>query len=65
MKEQQAKSDERDNRRVFVWGVLAAIIVMLGALAYFYAIQRHFEAPLEMPPPQGTPTEAPGAAPGK
>lgn len=51
MKKQQARSDDRDNRRVFAWGVVAAIVVMLGALAYFHAVQQRFEIPFETPPP--------------
>lgn len=50
MDDRQVRHDERDNRRVFVWGVLAAIIVMLGALAYFYAVQKRFDAHVQIAP---------------
>jgi hypothetical protein len=66
MNEQQARSDERDNRRVFAWGILAAIVVMLGALAYFYVVHKRLEVPVQMPPAQTAPSgEAQGAPPGK
>lgn len=59
MDDRQARHDERDNRRVFVWGILAAIIVMLGALAYFYAVQKRFDAPVQIAPAtsEGAPTD--------
>lgn len=46
-------SDDRDNRRVFVWGACAAVIVFLGAVAYFYAVDRRGEAPPQPPAAQG------------
>lgn len=42
---QQARSDRRDNQRVFVFSVTLAIVVMLGALLYFYAADKRGEGP--------------------
>lgn len=67
MKQQQAGSDERDDsRRVSAWGVVAVIVVLLGALAYFHALQKRFQIPAEMmPPAQSAPSEMPGVLPGR
>ena len=48
----QETSDDRDNRRVFRWGASAAVIVFLGALAYFYAVDKRGEAPPRPPAAQ-------------
>ena len=41
----QAKSDERDNRRVLTWLVIAIAVIVIGALSYnFFARQRMAEA---------------------
>jgi hypothetical protein len=67
---QQARSDERDNSRVFVFLIIAAIVVVAGALLYFFAVDKRVEGPArEATPPaaqmQGTvPGSASGAAPG-
>lgn len=67
---QQARDDRRDNQRVFVFSVTVAILVMLGALFYFYAVDKRGEGPShETTPPaalvqggaQTTPTPAPAA----
>ncbi|QGW81848.1 hypothetical protein [Variovorax paradoxus] len=47
MKAQQARSDERDNRRVFRWGVGAAIVVFLLALLYNLLTQTREEGPVK------------------
>ena len=65
MKQRQARSDDRDNRRVFVWGIVAAIVVLLGALAYFYAGQQRADMPAQTPPTQSAPNATPNASPGK
>ncbi|WP_295978347.1 hypothetical protein [uncultured Variovorax sp.] len=44
-KRQQARNDRRDNQRVFVFSVVVAIAVMLGALLYFYAADKRGEGP--------------------
>lgn len=41
----QARSDDRDNARVFRFGVATALVVFLGSLAYFYAVDKRGEAP--------------------
>jgi hypothetical protein len=77
---QQARSDQRDNRRVFMFATIVAVVVFIGALMYFYAVDKRGEAPSNAaaPPaaqmqgtqPQGTrPVQpstqpAPEAAPG-
>ncbi|RTQ30691.1 hypothetical protein EJP69_28865 [Variovorax gossypii] len=64
MKEQQARSDERDDsRHAFTWGIPAVVVVLLGALAYFHALQQRFEVPIEMPPAQSAPGGEVPAAP--
>jgi len=67
MKAQQAKSDERDNRRVFRWGIGAAIVVFLLALLYNLLIQTREEGPVKpdtptQSAPQVTPQSTPGGA---
>ena len=69
MKAQQAKSDERDNRRVFRWGIGAAIVVFLLALLYNLLIQTREEGPVKpdtptQSAPQVTPQSAPGGGAG-
>lgn len=44
--------DDRDNRRVFTWGATAAVVVFLGAVAYFFVVDKRAEAP--QPPPAAT-----------
>jgi hypothetical protein len=67
MKQQQPGSGKPDdNPRVSAWGVAAVIAVLLGALAYFHALQKRFEIPAEMmPPAQSAPSEMPGVLPGR
>jgi len=57
--EQRPRGAEREERRVFAWGIVAAVIALLGALAYFHVLQKRFEVPVELP---ATPTapSAPG-----
>jgi hypothetical protein len=68
MKTQQAKSDERDNKRVFRWGIGAAITVLLLALLYNLLIQTREEGPVKpetptQPAPQVQTTPGTGSAP--
>ncbi|NVM87958.1 hypothetical protein FHT32_001597 [Variovorax sp. SG517] len=42
---QQARNDRIDNQRVFVFSIAVAIIVMAGALLYFYAVDKRGEGP--------------------
>jgi hypothetical protein len=76
MKAQQARSDERDNKRVFRWGVGAAIVVFLLALAYNLLTQTREEGPVKpdtptqsapQPTTTGTPAspQAPAPAPAR
>ena len=57
----QARSDDRDNARVFRFGVATALVVFLGALAYFYAVDQRGEGPARetTPPPALTQPQAP------
>jgi hypothetical protein len=59
MKNHQETGDDRDNRRVFAWGASAAILVFIGALTYFYAVDKRGEAP----PPPSTTQSAPQPSP--
>ncbi|MET3915569.1 hypothetical protein ABID97_002351 [Variovorax sp. OAS795] len=65
MKAQQARNDERDNRRVFRWGIGAAIFVFLLALAYNFLTQTREEGPVKPETPtQSAPAgTAPQASP--
>jgi hypothetical protein len=64
MKAQQARNDERDNKRVFRWGVGAAIVVFLLALLYNLLTQTREEGPVKPDTPtQSAPqTTAPSTA---
>ena len=71
---QQARDDRRDNQRVFVFSVTVAILVMLGALFYFYAVDKRGEGPSHEATPsaaqvqggaQTAPAPAPAAPPPK
>lgn len=65
MKAEQAKRDERDNRRAFRWGIGAAITVLLLALLYNLLIQTREEGPLKPDTPvQSAPQVAPQGTPG-
>ena len=55
MKTQQAKSDERDNKRVFRWGIGAAITVLLLALLYNLLVQTREEGPVKPEAPAQPP----------
>lgn len=63
MDAKQARSDEKDNRRVFTWVICTAVIVMLGALAYFYAVDKRGEAPAAAGSTTAAPSAAPSASP--
>lgn len=60
--EQRPRGAEREERRVFAWGIVAAVIALLGALAYFHVLQKRFEVPVELPATPTAPTAptAPG-----
>lgn len=58
MTPQQARSDERDNQRVFRWGIGAAIFIFLLALAYNFMPQTREEVPVA-PTTQSAPQVAP------
>ncbi|WP_395316115.1 hypothetical protein [Variovorax sp. UC74_104] len=69
---QQARNDRIDNQRVFVFSIAVAIIVMAGALLYFYAVDKRGEGPShDASPPaaqvqggaQTPPVQAPSAPP--
>jgi hypothetical protein len=63
----QARSDQRDNARVFRWGVGAAIFVFILALAYNFLAQTREEGPVKpSTPTQSAPQTAPASPqPGK
>jgi len=66
MNAQQAKSDERDNRRVFRWGIGAVIVVFLLALASNFLTQTREEGPVRPDTPtQSAPQPAPANTPSK
>ena len=65
MKPEQAKSDERDNNRVLRWGVIAVIVVGVGALAYNFFAQQKIEAPVEQGSTQVAPQHPSGGTPSK
>ncbi|MBD9663160.1 hypothetical protein FB547_10462 [Variovorax beijingensis] len=60
----QVKSDERDNARVFRWGIGAAIFVFILALAYNFLTQTREEGPVKpSTPTQSAPQTAPANPP--
>ncbi|MDH6165465.1 hypothetical protein M2282_000593 [Variovorax boronicumulans] len=61
MKNDHETGDDRDNRRVFAWGASAAVLVFLGALAYFYAVDKRGEAPAAPAATQSAAQPAPAA----
>jgi hypothetical protein len=64
MNPRQARSDERDNQRVFRWGIGAAIFVFLLALAYNFLAQTREELPVRpATPTQSAPQVAPANTP--
>ena len=63
MKPEQAKSDERDNNLVLRWGVIAVIVVGVGALAYNFFAQQKIEGPAEQGSSQVAPQHPPGGTP--
>jgi len=62
--EQRPRGTEREERRVFAWGIVAAVIALLGALAYFHVLQKRFEVPVELPATPTAPTAPGEPAPG-
>ena len=65
----QQRTDERDNRRVWQWAVIAAVVLLLGALSYNFLARERTGAPTVPPatPTAESATQAPPnpAAPGK
>ncbi|CAN7222669.1 hypothetical protein [Variovorax paradoxus] len=60
----QLKTDERDNARLFRWGIGAAIFVFILALAYNFLAQTREEAPVKpSTPTQSAPQTAPASPP--
>jgi len=60
----QLKSDERDNARVFRWGIGAAIVVFILALAYNFLTQTREEGPVKpSTPTQSAPQTSPANPP--
>lgn len=59
----QARSDERDNRRVFTFATIVAVLVVIGALMYFYAVDKRGEAPSQPPAPAAAQVQPPSSAP--
>ncbi len=61
---QQARNDDRENSRVFVYGACVALLVFIGALLYFYATDQRGEGPPTEAAPPAMQQQAPqGAAP--
>jgi hypothetical protein len=65
----QQRTDERDNRRVWQWTVIAVVVLLAGALSYNLLGREHTGAPTVPPatPTTESATQAPPnpAAPGK
>jgi hypothetical protein len=62
--EQRPETASREDRRVFAWGIVAAVVALLGALAYFHVLQKRFEVPVELPATPTAPTAPGESAPG-
>jgi hypothetical protein len=60
MNRQQAKSDQRDNKRVFRWGIVAVVVLVLLAIAAYNVLSaRRAASPTMQPSVQQGPAEAP------
>ena len=60
----QAKSDERDDRRVFRWGaVMVAVLVVLALLAYYLLHQSRERSPVMQESTQQAPQKPATPAP--
>ena len=54
----QARSDARDNKRVFLYGVVAVVVVVLAALGYNLYSQTKQPGSIIEPNPAFSPTKA-------
>jgi hypothetical protein len=59
----QARNDDRENSNLFVYGAVVALLVFIGALLYFYAVDRRGEAPAQEGTPPAVQQQAPQNAP--
>ncbi|WP_295978631.1 hypothetical protein [uncultured Variovorax sp.] len=64
MQHQHSPDRQREDRRVFAWGVVAAVVALLGALAFFHVLQKRFEVPVELPATPTAPAPPGERAPG-
>ncbi|WP_147400475.1 hypothetical protein [Acidovorax cavernicola] len=60
---QQARNDDRENSRLFFYGAGVALVVFIGALLYFYAVDRRGEGPMHEGTPPAVQQQAPSSAP--
>jgi hypothetical protein len=63
MKPEQARSDERDNHRVFRFGTIIAIVLALLAITYNLMLHKRAEGPVNEPPTQSAPQNPSGNPP--
>lgn len=57
---QQAESDDRDDKRVFRWGVIMVIVlVVLAVLASYFLSQSRERSPVVQEPATQTPQKPP------
>ncbi|PLC01464.1 hypothetical protein CY658_31525 [Variovorax sp. RO1] len=59
----QARNDDRENSNLFVYGAGVALLVFIGALLFFYAIDRRGEGPAHEGTPPAVQQQAPQNAP--
>ncbi|QOF81095.1 hypothetical protein [Variovorax sp. 38R] len=59
----QARNDDRENSSLFVYGAGVALLVFIGALLFFYAIDRRGEGPAHEGTPPAVQQQAPQNAP--
>ncbi|MET3372641.1 hypothetical protein ABIC89_001689 [Variovorax boronicumulans] len=59
----QARNDDRENSRLFLYGACVALVVFIGALLYFYAVDRRGEGPAHEGTSPAVQQQAPRSAP--
>lgn len=60
----QARSDDRDDRRVFRWGaIMVAVLVVLAVLAYYLLSESRERSPVMQEPAKQAAPQKPAAPP--
>lgn len=60
----QARNDDRDGARVRIFVIVVFALVFVGALLYFFAVDKRGEGPAHEAPPPATQQQGPATGPG-